>query len=204
MNPLLPVALILAAGAGSRLGGVPKGLVLFDGEPALLRVLRACREGGCERFVIVLGSQADRHLPFLPPADPALRIVIHPHWAAGRTSSLQAGLRAIGEDQAVLLHPVDVPLVPPAVHAALIAAMAAVNLQEKVRLVPIYAEHPGHPILFTHALTPELLALPPAVSPRALFATGTTLAVQVESPAIHQRIQTREDVAAMGGAIPAA
>jgi 1L-myo-inositol 1-phosphate cytidylyltransferase len=57
------VALILAAGNGSRLknvsGALPKPLVPFNGRPLLEHVLLGARDAGIERFVIVVGYRAD-------------------------------------------------------------------------------------------------------------------------------------------------
>jgi choline kinase len=58
------VALILAAGNGSRLaacsGELPKPLVPLDGKPLLEHVLSAAREAGIEKFVIVVGYRGDK------------------------------------------------------------------------------------------------------------------------------------------------
>ena len=57
------VALILAAGNGSRLrnvsGTLPKPLVPFNGKPLLEHVLLGARDAGIERFVIVVGYRGD-------------------------------------------------------------------------------------------------------------------------------------------------
>jgi len=57
------VALILAAGNGSRLknvsGTLPKPLVSFKGKPLLEHVLLGARDAGIERFVIVVGYRGD-------------------------------------------------------------------------------------------------------------------------------------------------
>jgi 1L-myo-inositol 1-phosphate cytidylyltransferase len=57
------VAVILAAGLGSRLNSVsgflPKPLVHFEGIPLLQHVMSAAKQGGIERFVIVVGYQGD-------------------------------------------------------------------------------------------------------------------------------------------------
>lgn len=55
------VAVILAAGNGSRIRGVsgslPKPLVPFNGKPLLEHVLKAGQEAGIEKFVITVGYQ---------------------------------------------------------------------------------------------------------------------------------------------------
>jgi len=57
------VALILAAGNGSRLapvsGSMPKPLVELQGRPLIEHVLLGARNAGIERFVIVAGFRAD-------------------------------------------------------------------------------------------------------------------------------------------------
>ena len=57
------VALILAAGNGSRLknvsGTLPKPLVSFNGRPLLEHVLLGARDAGIDRFVIVTGYRGD-------------------------------------------------------------------------------------------------------------------------------------------------
>jgi 1L-myo-inositol 1-phosphate cytidylyltransferase len=57
------VAVILAAGLGSRLHGVsgflPKPLVRFEGVPLLERVMRGAKQAGIEQFVIVIGHEGN-------------------------------------------------------------------------------------------------------------------------------------------------
>jgi 1L-myo-inositol 1-phosphate cytidylyltransferase len=57
------IALILAAGNGSRLrnvsGTLPKPLVPFNGRPLLEHILLGARDAGIERFVIVVGYRGD-------------------------------------------------------------------------------------------------------------------------------------------------
>ena len=59
--PCTNVAVILAAGNGSRIrdvaGSLPKPLVPFNGKPLLEHVLMAGRDAGIERFVITIGYQ---------------------------------------------------------------------------------------------------------------------------------------------------
>ena len=65
--------LLLAAGAGSRMG-MPKALVRADdGEPWLVRGVRTLVEGGCAQVTVVLGASAEEALPLLEgaPAPPA-------------------------------------------------------------------------------------------------------------------------------------
>ena len=62
-----PAGLLLAAGAGRRMGG-PKALVELDGEPLVRRALRVLADGGCAPLVVVLGAAAADVAEVLPPS----------------------------------------------------------------------------------------------------------------------------------------
>ena len=93
-------AVVMAAGAGRRMGHVPKGLLRRDGEPLLLRQIRLLAEVGVDEAVVVLGHHADRLEPVLRQAGPAprgmaLRWVANPAPDEGPGASLRCGLAAL-------------------------------------------------------------------------------------------------------------
>ncbi|GAA1759136.1 nucleotidyltransferase family protein [Nocardioides hankookensis] len=101
--------LLLAAGAGSRMG-MPKALVRADdGEPWLVRGVRALTDGGCTRVTVVLGASADEALPLLEGSG-ATGIVVA-EWADGMSASLRAGLAGltVSDSDAVVVTLVDLP-----------------------------------------------------------------------------------------------
>lgn len=104
--------LLLAAGAGRRLGG-PKALLHLDGTPLVARALDVLREAGCGPIVVVLGAAAAQVRATVDLGD-ALAVV-NPAWATGIGSSLRAGLAALLETdaEAALVMPVDMPGVGP-------------------------------------------------------------------------------------------
>lgn len=91
-------AVILAAGAGTRIGanrvGVPKPLTTLFGSSLLRRAIDAAQVAGIERIVVVTGYRAEQveaHVRSLA-AERAinLEIVRHERWISGNGSSLAA------------------------------------------------------------------------------------------------------------------
>ena len=102
------VAVVLAAGASSRMGR-PKALLDFDGTPCVGRVLAACREGGVEAIVVVTAPGAAEVRAHCAGAIEA----INEHPERGMLSSLQVGLQRLPPGATgFLIFPVDFPIVP--------------------------------------------------------------------------------------------
>src|SRR5205809_552826 len=86
-------AVLLAAGAGSRLGGRPKALLELGGVPLVLRQLVALSGAGVDEVVVVLGHHADaveaavRHFP--------ITLARNPSPDDGLPSSVRIGLQAL-------------------------------------------------------------------------------------------------------------
>jgi CTP:molybdopterin cytidylyltransferase MocA len=90
--------------------GMPKALVRDDdGEPWLVRGVRALVDGGCARVTVVLGASAEEALPLLEGSG-ATGIVVA-EWAAGMSASLRAGLAAliVTDSEAAVVTLVDLP-----------------------------------------------------------------------------------------------
>ena len=131
--------LLLAAGAGRRFGR-PKALVELDGEPLLRRALRTLTDGGCAPVRVVVGAQAEDVRALLPDRS----LAVHAEdWATGMGASLRAGLRALPEADAVVVHLVDLPQVD----ARVVARLTALASPEVVARAA-YDGQPGHPVLF--------------------------------------------------------
>ncbi len=194
-------AVILAAGASSRMivsGSVrPKALLPIDGTPAVDRIATALRAGGCDDVILVVGRHA------LEIRDGAalrgVRVTEHEGWAAGRTSSLQSGLREVPEDSdAALIALVDMPFVASATIAALVEAHRAAAADVEVCL-PVQDGRRGHPILVRRALFGALFALGPDEPPRALIRRSRVAQVPVTDPGIHVDLDSPEDLRTIGG-----
>jgi len=151
-------AVILAAGYSSRFGR-PKALLPIGGGTVLERIVGACSDSGVDPIHLVIGhrggmvSAAARHLP--------VHTVWNDRYPRGQTSSLQAGLRSLPEGlAAVVISPVDYPLVTSGVVTALIDAFRSAPSREKV-FIPSHAGRRGHPYLLRTSVLAEFHSLAP-------------------------------------------
>lgn len=146
---------VLAAGEGSRFGGV-KQLAQLAGRPILEHVL-ATMSASCDRVVVVLGAHADavRAGVDLHGATP----VVCEAWADGTFASLRCGLLALGSGhEAVVVALGDQPTLDRARIAAVLAADGVL-----VRALDNGA--PSHPVVIRPgaALSLEALRSAPGV-----------------------------------------
>lgn len=154
MRVMWIIGIILAAGEGRRLGG-PKALLRLEGESFLARTARLLAAGGAQRVVAVLGHQAGRVRREAGPLGDLL-LVENPGYPEGMLTSILCGLdqaEAFGAD-AILIHPVDHPLVDPAIVGRVVAALEA----GAVIAVPSFQGRRGHPGGFAAAAWPALRA----------------------------------------------
>lgn len=136
-----PTGLLLAAGAGSRLG-TPKALVHDAAGSWLARATETLREGGCDDVTVVLGAAADEALELLDGL--GVNVVIAPDWAEGMSASLRAGLRAMpAEADAAVVLLVDLPDVTAEVVRRVVAAGAGRETLARAT----FDGRPGHPVL---------------------------------------------------------
>ena len=120
------VAVVLAAGAGRRIGG-PKALLRIGPRSFLAHAAERLARPGVAEVVAVLGHEAERvRAEAGLPA--GLVTVVNPAYAeGGMLGSVLAGLDAAEARgaEAVLLHPVDHPLIAAATVDAVVQALAA-------------------------------------------------------------------------------
>jgi len=151
------VAVILAAGAGQRLGGVAKALLTLASGMTLLEAVVTCaRAAGVSRCVVVVGPPHD-DVTTAEATRLGVPVTRNPAPHRGMASSVAAGfeyLLAHCPEAAVgLLWPVDHAAVQPETVRALLRACAAERA-----VVPTYQDHGGHPAGFGRALWPAMAA----------------------------------------------
>jgi molybdenum cofactor cytidylyltransferase len=181
--------------------GSPKALLPIDGVPAADVVCGVLRAAGADPVIVVVGRHAKEIRE--GAALRAATVVDHRGWAAGRTSSLQAGLAALPDDvDGVLLALVDMPFVRRETVAALVARFreAAGPRGTSGRagpevVLPVHGGHRGHPVLFAARVLPRILALGPDEPLSPLVRASEILPVPVEDPGVLQDLDTPEDAA---------
>ena len=137
--------LVLAAGAGRRMG-TPKGLIRdADGVTWVVRTSRLLTEAGCSPVVVVVGASADQVRAEL--SDEPVEVVEATDWDEGMGASLRAGLRSTDTlSDAVLVATVDVP----GLTAAAVRRVAD-RVGEDALVRATYRGVPGHPVLIGRA-----------------------------------------------------
>jgi CTP:molybdopterin cytidylyltransferase MocA len=143
--------MVLAAGAGRRMGS-PKALVRDpSGVPWVVRAAGSLVAADCSPVLVVVGAAADQVRAELA-AEP-VEVVEATGWTEGMGASLRTGLTALstgagldtgGGDQAdaVLVVPVDVP----GLTAPVLRRIAAAGSRSAL-VRAVYDGQPGHPVL---------------------------------------------------------
>lgn len=191
---------ILAAGGSTRMGR-PKQLLPLAGRPLLQHVVDAILGSRLDEVILVLGAHADEIRQALRvPDGERVRVIVNDGWAAGQSTSLCAGIAAVGERAiaaAVLLGD------QPHVSAPLIDRLADELLAAGLPIVrPLYAASgppgvdphtsvcaappagrghgvPGHPVFLARAVWPDLARLAGDAGARALIAARPDLVHEV-------------------------
>ena len=153
-------AVLLAAGAGSRLGGKPKCLLELDGVPLILRQLRALEKAGVDQVVVVLGYYSELIEPVI--RNSPIKIVVNPNPENGQASSVRLGLQTLPFTlDSVIVALADQPLIETEDVSSLIVAYDRRGTKSMVVPGKKKADgemKPGNPVMFDAALRDQWLA----------------------------------------------
>jgi CTP:molybdopterin cytidylyltransferase MocA len=137
-----PAALVAAAGASVRFGR-PKLLDPIDGEPILLRTLRALRAGGAGPLFVAI-RPGDRELVSAAGVIPGTGFLAVDGWAEGMAASWRTLSRFCGrKDPFVLAAPGDLPWLRAETVRRIVAEAAS---RPGRMIVPCHGGAPGHPV----------------------------------------------------------
>jgi molybdenum cofactor cytidylyltransferase len=153
-------AVLLAAGAGARMGGRPKALLELGGVPLVLRQLIALSGAGVDEVAVVLGHHGEAIEAAVRPLP--ITLVRNPAPDDGQVSSVRLGLAALSPRlDAVIVALADQPLIDAQDIVALISAYR--KRGEASMVVPRVTRAGGetvlgNPVMFDAALREEWLA----------------------------------------------
>lgn len=172
--------IVLAAGRSRRMGR-PKALLELNGETFLSRAISALAGGGCSRVVVVNGPlevSGSREIGRLSRAARAL-VLVNPANESEQIASLRLALAEMADAEAVVVTPVDVPLIAPAVVRTLVREFRRTG---PPLVVPTYNGLRGHPVLFSRDLFPDLLQADLSEGARSVVHASERDLVEVEVP----------------------
>jgi molybdenum cofactor cytidylyltransferase len=155
------VAIVLAAGDSTRMGSAKALLPDGNGRPFVARLVRTFMTAGIDQVVVVTGAAHDAIVAALIGDDLRMmpRVVRNNDPSRGQLSSLWAALDAVQHlpVEAVLMTPVDVPLVKAQTVRAVIDAWRG---RHPPIARPVVGERHGHPVLFDRNVFEELRRAP--------------------------------------------
>ena len=148
-------AVLLAAGTGSRMGGVAKSLIRLQGVPLINRQLIALSGAGVDEVVVVTGYARDAVEASVSSFP--VTLAHNAEFALGQQSSVRVGLQALrGNFDAVLVVLADQPLLGAADLTELIAAFKKRPSGHVV--VPVVDGQRGNPIVMDDVALADILA----------------------------------------------
>lgn len=196
-------AVVLAAGASTRMGKKNKLLATLDGRPVIQHVVAAAQASRADPVVVVLGNRAKEIRAALGRAsEVGLELVENPSPETGLASSLVAGVQALPasvEGCVVMLG--DMPFVRPADVDSLIVAFDVNG-----PTVPVVEGRRGNPVLWPRTFFADLLGLTGDRGARALFDAPETTVVEVplDNVGLLLDIDTPEDLKRARSVAPSA
>jgi CTP:molybdopterin cytidylyltransferase MocA len=186
---VIAAAVIVAAGSGTRLGGVAKALLRTPGgETYLGAIVTRLRGAGVGEIVVVVGApfggEVGAHAETL-----GARVIENREPARGMASSIACGFATLSGGDAAWLWPVD----HPSVRGETLAAIASAWRGGVV--IPRYQGRGGHPPLVGAARWPALAACADAPDgARAVLRGEGVVDVAVDDPGVVRDVDTPEDL----------
>lgn len=191
-----PAAVLLAAGEGSRLGGMPKSLLTLNGQSLLVRQIAALRLAGIHQIVVVTGYFHALIEAELKPLH--VDIVRNAQPEAGQQSSVRLGL---GKLQApfdfTFITLADQPLLCAEDFIALTSAFAQRRPSTQIRY-PIVKGQRGNPVAISKDIVSFILASDSSVTCKGFIQDHPELVDPYSTDNEHFAvdIDTHEDLAA--------
>ena len=180
-------AIVLAAGQATRFGGL-KQLVVLGEKPLLQHVLDNLAHSKIDDVVVVLGAHAGeiREQTQFGKA----RTILSPDYANGMSTSIQAGLRAIDAEAAMIVL-ADQPFVAARTFGALIDEYRRVKPSI---VIPTFNGLRGNPVIVDRSLFAEMMEIRGDIGCRSIFGNHLVHVLPVDDRGVVQDIDTPEDM----------
>ena len=192
-----PVAAVILAAGESRRMGQPKLLLPWGDGCVLDAVLTAVSAAPFDDAVLVSGAYRARVEEIA--ARHGIRCVFNPDYPAGQSTSLIAGLNALGDDTAAMFILAD----QPGLDAGLLRRLIEAYRQSDAPILQPRTPQgrSGHPVVFAPALFGELRALSGDVGGRPVLQAhkNEVLYLLTEDDGIWQDLDTPEDYRRLRG-----
>lgn len=148
-------AVLLAAGGSSRMGGPLKQLLRWGDSTLVQHTRDVVSRAQVAEVIVVVGKQAEEVKRAL--AGTLVQFVYNPDWSAGRSTSVQAGLKAMNPNAAAAIF---VNTDQPFLTTGVIDTILQRYFQTLAPIVvPVYGGETGSPALFARELFDELMQL---------------------------------------------
>ena len=186
---------ILAAGRSTRMGRSKALLLAPCGRTFVARLVETLNEGGIDSPFVVGRPDDDLLKSAVESLESRGRWVENPDAdSGGQLSSLLAGLRKADRPgvRALMVVPVDAPLVAPETVSKLIGVFAASGA---VITRARYQGRNGHPVIFSRAVFDQLRHADPSLGAKAVLRAheDAIVNVDVDDPGVAGDIDTPED-----------
>jgi len=170
-------ALILAAGQSRRMGHDNKLLMKIEGVPLVRRTVMALSAAKVAQVIVVTGYQDEQVRATLAGLD--VTFVHNPDFADGLSTSLRAGIGALGPDiSAAVVGLGDMPAVTTAHIDWLIAGFDP--SADRAIGVPMHNGKRGNPVLWARRFFAEMQGVSGDVGAKALIGANESLVYEVE------------------------
>lgn len=184
-------AIILAAGAGTRMGGRVKQLLPWRGKTLIEHAIEIATQSQVNETVVVLGAHFESIRPVV--AATSARVVLNRFWEDGQATSIRAGLNALApEIEAAIFINADQPLLTSDVIDTILQRYRETDA---AIIAAEYAGRRGSPVLFDRHHFAELANLQGDQGGRVLFAKYSIERVEFADARLGIDIDTLDEYA---------
>ena len=182
-------AIVLAAGASTRMGGRVKQLLSWRGKTLIENAIELATQSHADETFVVLGAHADAIRPVVEKT--GARIVVNPQWESGHATSIRAGLRALApEIAAAIFVNADQPFLT---REAINALIQRYRDTDAPIIASVFAGKRGSPVLFDRAYFAELEILRGEQGGRELLAKYPVACVEFDDARLGIDVDTWDE-----------